>query len=167
MTGEQSQGSELTARGRTLQGSRYERHWAVGEARLDRWDEIETAERLWTVRPERMKMGREHRVPLSAGALEILDAARERTGGTGWVFSNPRGGGGTLSTSTLSSLLTKLGIAAVPHGFRSSFDGWASERANAPREVIDLALAHVETNKTREAFARSDLFERGRRLMEQ
>ena len=110
-------------------------------------------------------MGREHRVPLSARALDILDAARERTGGTGWVFSNPRGG--TLSASTLSSLLTKLGIAAVPHGFQSSFDGWASERANAPREVIDLALAHVEPNKTRAACARSDLFERRRRLMEQ
>ncbi len=81
-------------------------------ARLARWDEIDMAERLWTVPPERMKMGREHRVPLSARALEVLDAARERTGGTGWVFSNPRGG--TLSASTLSSLLTKLGIAAVP-----------------------------------------------------
>ncbi len=135
------------------------------EARLARWDEIDMAERLWTVPPERMKMWREHPVPLSARALEILDAARERTGGAGWVFSNPRGG--TLSASTLSSLLTKLRITAVPHGFRSSFDGWSTERANLPREVIDLALAHVEANKTRAAYARSDLFERRRRLMEQ
>ena len=122
------------------------------------------ADRLWAVPPERMTMGREHREPLSARALEILDAPPESTGGTGRMFSNPREG--TLSASTLSSQLTKLGIAAVPHGFRSSFDGWASERANAPREVIDLALAHVETNKTRAAHARSDLLERRRRLMD-
>ena len=75
--------------------------------------------------------------------------------------------GQPFAASTLSHLIKKLGIGAVPHGFRSSFDGWAAEQSNASREVIDLALAHVERNKTRAAYARSDLFERRRTLMEQ
>ena len=74
---------------------------------------------------------------------------------------------GHLSNKKRAGLLRRLGIEAVPHGFRSSFDGWASERTDASREVIDLALAHVEANKKRAAYARSDLFERRRRLMEQ
>ena len=80
------------------------------------------------------------------------------------MFPNPQGQ--PFAAATLSHLLKKLGTGAVPHGFRSSFDGWAAERSNASREVIDLALAHVERNKTRAAYARSDLFERRRSLME-
>ena len=134
------------------------------EVRLARWDEMDMAEPLWMIPAERMKMAREHRIPLSERALEILDRVRARTRATGLVFSNrPRR---PLASSTLSHLLRTQGIAAVPHGFRSSFDGWASERTDASREVIDLALAHVETNKTRAAYARSDLFERRRRLMD-
>ena len=136
-----------------------------GEVRLARWNEMDLVERLWTIPAERMKMAREHRVPLSRRALEILDRARARTGGTGLVF--PTLWGQPFAASTLSHLIKKLGIGAVPHGFRSSFDGWAAERSNASREVIDLALAHVERNKTRAAYARSDLFERRRTLMEQ
>ena len=135
-----------------------------GEVRLARWNEMDLVEHLWTIPAERMKMAREHRVPLSGCALEILDRARVRTSGTGLLFPNPWGQ--PFAASTLSHLLKKLGIGAVPHGFRSSFDGWAAERSNASREVIDLALAHVERNKTRAAYARSDLFERRRILMD-
>ena len=69
------------------------------------------------------------------------------------------------SDATLSGLLQQLGIGAVPHGFRSSFRDWASERTDHPREVIEAALAHVVRNRTEAAYAPSDLFERRRRLM--
>ena len=67
---------------------------------------------------------------------------------------------------TLSKLIKELGIACVPHGFRSSFRDWAAEETDHPREVIEAALAHVVQNKVEAAYARSDLFERRRRLMD-
>ena len=67
---------------------------------------------------------------------------------------------------TLSKLVKEQGIAAVPHGFRSSFRDWASGRTNHPREVVEAALAHVVGTQTEAAYARSDLFERRRRLMD-
>ena len=67
---------------------------------------------------------------------------------------------------TLPRLTKELDIAAVPHGFRSSFRDWAAERTNAPREVVEAALAHTVQNPTEAAYARSDLFERRRRLMD-
>ena len=66
---------------------------------------------------------------------------------------------------TLSKLIKELGLAAVPHGFRSSFRDWAAEDTDHPREVVEAALAHVVPNKVEAAYARSDLFERRRRLM--
>ena len=67
---------------------------------------------------------------------------------------------------TLSKLIKELGVTAVPHGFRSSFRDWAAERTNTPREVVEAALAHTVRNPTEAAYARSDLFERRRRLMD-
>ena len=80
------------------------------------------------------------------------------------VFPSPRGK--PLSDMTLSKLIKELGIAAVPHGFRSSFRDWAAEQTNTPREVVEAALAHTVRNPTEAAYARSDLFERRRRLMD-
>ena len=91
------------------------------EVRLARWNEMDLAERLWTIPGERMKMAREHRVPLSGRTLEILDRTRARTGGTGLVFPNLQGQ--PFAAATLSHLLKKLGIGTVPYGFRFSFDG--------------------------------------------
>ena len=71
-----------------------------------------------------------------------------------------------LSDATLSQLIKELGIAAVPHGFRSSFRDWAAERTNTPREVVEAALAHTVQNPTEAAYAPSDLFERRCRLMD-
>ena len=102
-------------------------------------------------------------MPLSGRALAILHDARRRSDGTGLVFRSPRGK--PLSDMTLSKLIKELGIAAVPHGFRSSFRDWAAERTNTPREVVEAALAHTVRNPTEAAYARSDLFERRRRLM--
>ena len=134
-----------------------------GEARLARWEEIDLDGALWTVPASRMKAKREHRVPLSSRAVEVLREAAEYADGSGLVFPSPLGAG--LSNSTMSKLLRELGISAVPHGFRSSFRDWCGE-TGAPREVAEAALAHVNPNKAEAAYARSDLLDRRRELME-
>ena len=136
-----------------------------GEVRLATWDEIDTAGAVWTVPATRMKAKREHRVPLSRRALEILDAARALGDGRRLVF--PMRSGRPIAPSTLPKMLDYHRIAAVPHGFRSSFRDWAAEETDHPREVIEAALAHVVQNKVEAAYARSDLFDRRRRLMDE
>ena len=140
-----------------------------GEARLAVWDEIDLVELTWTIPATRMKAKREHRVPLSSRALEVLQEAKRLGGWAGGecarlVFPSQRGN--PIGDEKLSAVVRKLGIAAVPHGFRSSFRDWASERTNHPREVIEAALAHTVRNQTEAAYARSDLFERRRQLMD-
>ena len=133
------------------------------EARLATWTEMDTAGRVWTISATRMKAKREHRVPLCRRALEILDAARTLGDGNPLVF--PMRSGRPISASTLPKMLQFHRIAAVAHGFRSSFRDWAAEETDHPREVIEAALAHVVQNKVEAAYARSDLIERRRRLM--
>ena len=135
-----------------------------GEVRGAQWAEIDAAGRVWTLSALRMKAKREHRVPLCRRALEILDAARKLGDGNPLVFPMRRGR--PISASTLLKMLNDLRIPAVPHGFRSSFRDWAAEKTNHPREVIEAALAHVVQNKVEAAYARSDLFERRRLLMD-
>ena len=134
------------------------------EVRLATWDEVDLGSETWTVPASRMKAKRDHRVPLSARALEILHEARELSGGSGLVF--PSAHGRALSDNTISKLLRDLGIEAVPHGFRSSFRDWAAECSDAPREVCELALAHVNSDRVEAAYRRTDLFERRQVLME-
>ena len=136
-----------------------------GEVRGARWKEMDLAGREWRIPPERMKTGREHRVPLSGGALAVLQEAQALADGSGVVFPSARGG--PLSEVAISKLVRELKIGAVPHGFRSSFRDWAAECSDAPREVCELALAHVNTNAIEAAYRRTDLFERRRSLMEQ
>ena len=126
------------------------------------WDEIALGGMVWTIPALRMKAMREHRVPLSGRAVEILRAAR--TLGDGLLVF-PGRHGEPLAEKRLRRLLERCGIAAVPHGFRSSFRDWAAEETNHPREVVEAALAHVVRDKVEAAYARSDLFERRRRLM--
>ena len=135
-----------------------------GEVRGAEWVEIDTEEHVWTVPATRTKAKREHRVPLSRRALDILDAARTLGNGNPLVFPSPRGK--RFNDMALSGLLRTLEVPAVPHGFRSTFRDWAAEETNHPREVIEAALAHVVQNKVEAAYARSDLFERRRRLMD-
>ena len=134
-----------------------------GEVRLATWDEMDLDAGVWAIPAARMKAKRDHRVPLSGRALAILHDVPRRSEGTGLVFRSLRGK--PLSSVTLPRLTKELGIAAVPHGFRSSFRDWAAERTNTPREVVEAALAHTVQNPTEAAYARSDLFERRRRLM--
>ena len=111
-----------------------------------------------------MKAQREHRVPLCGRALEVLDEAQTLGDGNRLVF--PMRSGRPIATSTLPKMLQQHEIAAVPHGFRSSFRDWAAEETDHPLEVIEAALAHVVQNKAEAAYARSDLFERRRRLLD-
>ncbi len=136
-----------------------------GEVRGARWEEMDLEAREWRIPAERMKTRREHRVPLSTHALAVLREARASADGSRWVFPSPRGR--PLSGTALVKLARDLRIGAVPHGFRSSFRDWAAERSDAPREVCELALAHVNTDRVEAAYRRTDLFERRRALMEQ
>ena len=136
-----------------------------GEVRLATWEEMDLDAGVWTIPAARMKAKRDHRVPLSGRALAILHDVQRLSDGTGLVFRSPRGK--PLSNMTLSKLIKELGLAAVPHGFRSSFRDWAAERTNYPREVVEAALAHTVQNPTEATYARSDLFERRRRLMDE
>ena len=135
-----------------------------GEVRLASWEEIDLEKADWTIPGERMKANREHRVPLSGRALEVLREAGEFSSGCKLVFPSPRGK--PLSNATLSKLCRDNAIGAVPHGFRSSFRDWCGETGQ-PRDVAEQALAHVIKNKAEAAYARSDLFERRRTLMEE
>ena len=134
-----------------------------GEVPLATWDEIDRDAATWTVPALRMKAKRDHRVPLCERALAILYEARQVTPRGHLLFPSPRGK--PLSDMTLSKLIKELGIPAVPHGFRSSFRDWAAEQTSHPRDVIEAALAHTVRNQVEAAYARSDLFERRRRLM--
>ena len=134
-----------------------------GEVRLGRWAEICLDTATWTIPPARMKARREHRVPLSAPALDVLDQAGVLADASGLLFPSPTGR--ALSNSTFSKLCRELELGCVPHGMRSSFADWAAECSNAPREVRELALAHVNSDRVEAAYRRTDLFERRRTLM--
>ena len=133
-----------------------------GEVRNARWADIDAGAATWTVPGNRMKMGREHRVPLSSRALEVLTQARRRCNGSDLVFPSPARR--VLTANTLSLLCRRLEIGAVPHGFRSSFRDWCAEHG-VPREVAESALAHA-VKGVEGAYLRSDLFERRREVME-
>ncbi len=133
-----------------------------GEVRGATWEEIDFAEKVWTVPAERMKGGRTHRVPLTDEALELLRLL-PRLEGSPFVFFAPRGG--RLSDMTISAVCRRMKVAAVPHGFRSTFRDWAAETTAYPREVCEAALAHVNADKVEAAYMRTDLFERRRELM--
>lgn len=132
-----------------------------GEVRGARWPEIDLNKAIWIIPAERMKAGREHRVPLSNDAVSLLDAL-PRVAGSDLVFPAPRGG--QLSDMTLSAVLRRMEVDAVPHGFRSTFRDWVAEQTNYGGEVAEMALAHIVGNKVEAAYRRGDLFEKRRQL---
>ena len=136
-----------------------------GEASRAQWREIDFESATWTIPAERMKAGREHRVPLSTRALAVLREAEALSDGSGYVFPSSRYGK-PIADAPISKLLRDLGIAAVPHGSRSSFRDWVSEETDTPHAVAEAALAHTIQNRAEAAYARSDLFDRRRQLME-
>ena len=138
-----------------------------GEARGALWSEIDLDAATWTIPAERMKAHVEHRVPLSPRALAILNEARAIDDGSRLVFPSPARPGKPMSDMTLTTLLRRLKVAdrATVHGFRSAFRDWASECTHAPHAVMELSLAHAVGSAVEAAYARSDLFDRRRALM--
>ena len=136
----------------------------AGEVRFATWSEIDLESATWTVPASRMKAEREHRVPLSPRAVEVLGEAQALRSKRGdLVF--PSRGGRPLTERGFVQALARLGIDATAHGFRASFRVWTQERTNIPREVCEAALAHTLKDKAEAACARSDLFEKRRELM--
>lgn len=137
-----------------------------GEARAATWDEIDLAEKVWTIPADRMKAGREHRVPLSAPAVELLEAL-PRFAGTNLIFPNTQGR--KLSDATLAAVIKRMGLheKATVHGFRSTFRDWAAERTSTPHHVAEMALAHTIKNHAEAAYRRGDLLAKRAKLMQQ
>lgn len=137
----------------------------TGETIGARWDEIDLANKEWTIPADRIKAGKEHRVPLVPTAVALLEKVAARRVGD-YVFpggkkDNP------LSNMALLKLLARMDRDDLTvHGFRSTFRDWAAERTNFPREVAEMALAHAISDKVEAAYRRGDLFEKRRKLME-
>ena len=129
-----------------------------------RWEEVDFGERLWTCPAERMKTDEDHRVPLSDEMIAIIEPLKAMK--SEYVFEGQKRNK-PLSNMAMLMLLRRMGIEDVTvHGFRSTFRDWASEVANAPREIAELSLSHKIGNEVEQAYARSDLLERRRVLME-
>jgi integrase len=137
----------------------------TSEAINARWDEIDLKGSIWTVPAERMKAGREHRVPLSARALAILEeVTREK--GSPYVFPGGIAGRPLSTMAMLQVLRGAKGGGLTVHGFRSSFRDWTGESTNFAREVAEAALGHVVGDKSEAAYRRGDALEKRRKLME-
>jgi integrase len=145
-----------------------------GEVRGARWSEVDLAAGVWTIPAARMKARREHRVPLSAPALQLL-AALPKMEGEALVFPSSRRGT-PLSNMAMAAHVRGMngpekiwqsrdGDAIVPHGFRSSFRDWAAEVTHYPHEMAELALAHTVGSKVEAAYRRGDMFEKRRQMM--
>jgi integrase len=134
----------------------------TGEVVGARWDEIDLPARTWTIPAGRMKAGREHRVPLSNRAIEILKAL-PREQDNPYVFVGPRAGG--LSDMAMAAVLRRMDRADITvHGFRSTFRDWAAECTAFPNHVVEMALAHTVGNKVEAAYRRGDLLTKRQRL---
>ncbi len=140
-----------------------------GEARLATWDEIDLEAREWRIPESRMKTGIEHRVPFTDAALDVLESVRPLRSPADLLFPSPSRPGKTLSDMTLTKILRDTGLAdrATVHGFRSAFRTWASERTSVPHAVCEMALAHRVGSDVERSYARSDLFDKRRGLMDQ
>ena len=135
-----------------------------GSARNARWDEIDWDNKIWTIPGEHMKMGREHRVPLSTGAMAVLEKARSLKRDDSDLIFPSRNGGGVIGKDTLSDMCRRLNLDGVPHGFRASFATWCAEMG-VPQELAEAALAHMPDTIV-QAYTHSDYLERRKALMQ-
>jgi len=137
-----------------------------GEIRGAQWDELDLANRVWTIPAERMKAKREHRVPLSQAAIDVLENMPSRRY-VDHIFPSIRLGH-PLSDMAILALLRRMRRHDITaHGFRSTFRDWVAEQTNYSSEVAEMALAHTIENKVEAAYRRGDLFEKRRELMEE
>lgn len=143
-----------------------------GEVLGAKWGEIDLEAKVWTVPADRMKAGREHRVPISPRAVKVLEAVKPLAnaaakGGLDVAHIFPgQARGAALSGMSLAMLLRRMKVATTVHGFRSSFRDWAGEASTFPREVAEAALAHTVGDATERAYRRGDALEKRRKLME-
>jgi len=135
-----------------------------GEVRNAVWSEIDLESNLWVIPAERMKAGKEHKIPLANETINILKALPIIEDNE-YLFPAPRGG--SLSDMTLSTIVKRMGVEAVPHGFRSTFRDWCAEETNFPNNVAEMALAHTISNKVEAAYRRGDLLVKRTLLMKQ
>jgi integrase len=135
----------------------------TGEVLGAKWAEIDLDAKVWIIPAERMKAGREHRVPLSDRALSVLEAL-PREGD--FVFPGQRPDRPIIHTAMLELVHVMRGKSATVHGFRSTFRDWAAEQTAYPHELCEIALAHAVGNKVEAAYRRGDMMEKRRRLME-
>ncbi|MDA9164762.1 tyrosine-type recombinase/integrase [Alphaproteobacteria bacterium] len=138
----------------------------TGEVRGAKWQEIDLDNRVWTIPDDRMKTGKEHRVPLCLRAINILNGFKSNRDPEDFVFIGGKIGKG-LSDGAMLVLLKKMNIGTyTPHGFRSTFRDWAAEEAHQfSNETVELALSHTIKNKAEAAYRRGDQLERRRELM--
>ncbi|TXH18107.1 MAG: site-specific integrase [Gammaproteobacteria bacterium] len=134
----------------------------TGEVIGGKWDEVDLEKAIWTIPASRMKAGKEHRVPLSPRAVEILKATQGLR--KEWLF--PANKGGSMSGMAMSMLLRRMKVDVTVHGFRSGFRDWSAECTGYAHEVAEMALAHTIENKVERAYRRGDLFDKRRRLMD-
>jgi integrase len=134
-----------------------------GEVLGARWSEIDLDAKVWTIPPERMKAAREHEIPLSERAVEIINSMSEGRV-SAFVFAGQRPGK-PLSVMALEMVLRRMGVDVTTHGFRSSFRDWAGNETHFPRELAEHALAHVIGDKAEQAYRRSAALEKRRALM--
>ena len=139
-----------------------------GEVRLAVWDEVDLKNRLWTIPADRMKMKREHLVPLSKQAMAVLNRAGILFGKYGLIYPSINNNDKPMSDNTMSKALRDLGYRgkATPHGFRSSFSSMAYESSGYTGEVIEKSLAHEEKNKVKGAYNRAEYLEQRRGLLQ-
>jgi integrase len=137
----------------------------TSEVLCGKWTEIDLEAGIWAIPAARMKMKREHRVPLYDRCREILARAREIGCGSDYIFPG-RNIRKPLSNMAFLMALRRMELDVTAHGFRSTFADWAAERTRYPREVVEMALAHVVKNKTEAAYRRGDLLDKRRQLME-
>jgi len=134
-----------------------------------KWDEIDFDAGVWTVPASRMKMKKQHRVPLSAPAVRVLRTCYALRVND-YVFPSPNSTAGRprpLSNMAMLTLLKRMKRTDItPHGFRSTFRDWAAEQTNFPRELCEMALAHTVGSDTEQAYQRGDLLEKRARLMD-
>ena len=137
----------------------------TGEARLARWDEVDLTARLWTIPAARTKTGKEHRVPLSAPAVELLQRL-PRLAGCDFIFPGARGGAVHEDGMRLVLRRDLKSRDATTHGFRSTFRDWAGETTRHANHVVEMALGHGISSAVERAYRRGDLFAKRRRLMD-
>ncbi len=135
-----------------------------GEARGALWDEIDTDAARWTIPASRMKAGREFAVPLSTGALDVLERARKLSGRSSLVF--PSRTGRSLPSKAPLRVLRRAGVDSTLHGFRSSARSWMAE-SGVPAEVAEACLAHVPRSQVVQAYQRSDLLKRRAEVLQE